>query len=85
MASGSVNYIYFRIELSAVKAAPEAVYQIERYAQEFAYRFSVPTRQQYRVHLLFAEIFDDEAGKGLDNIVINGQPALKGFDIFVSE
>jgi hypothetical protein len=84
MASGSVNYKETRIDVSAAGAAPQAVYQNERYARDFAYRFAVPTGQQYRVRLHFAEIFDEAAGQRLENIAINGQPVLKGFDIFAA-
>jgi hypothetical protein len=84
MASGSVNSKEIRIDVSAANAAPEAVYQYERYAQDFAYSFPVPAGRQYRVRLHFAEIFDDGAGQRLENIAINGQPVLKAFDIFTA-
>jgi hypothetical protein len=84
MACGSVNYNDSRIDVSASNAAPEAIYQSERYAQDFAYSFVVPKGRQYRVRLHFAEIFDNAAGKRLENIQINGQPVLEDFDIFTA-
>ena len=36
------------------------------------------------MRLHFAEIFDDAAGRRLENILINGQPVLKDFDIFAA-
>jgi len=84
MESGSVNYKDSNIDLSVANAAPEPVYQYERYAEDFAYKFPVRAGQQYRVRLHFAEIFDDVAGKRLENIEINGGPVLKAFDIFVA-
>ena len=34
------------------------------------------------MRLHFAEIFDDGAGRRLENIYLNGKPVLKDFDIF---
>jgi predicted alpha-1,2-mannosidase len=82
MAAGHVNFKDSKIDLSVDHAAPEAVYQSERYAEDFAYSFPVPTGQQYHVRLHFAEVFDDVAGKRLENIAINGRAVLEGFDIY---
>jgi predicted alpha-1,2-mannosidase len=84
MESGSVNYKDSKIDLSAPNAAPEPVYQYERYAQDFAYKFPVRAGRHYLVRLHFAEIFDEVAGKRLENIEINGQPVLNAFDIFTA-
>jgi hypothetical protein len=44
----------------------------------------VPNGGPFLVRLHFAEIFDDGAGKRLENITINGQPVLTNFDIFAA-
>ena len=36
------------------------------------------------MRLHFAEIFDDGAGQRMENVLINGQPVLKDFDIFAA-
>jgi len=82
MPSGSVNSKVVSIDTSAPNAAPAAVYQTERYAKDFSYVYSVPKGGRYLVRLHFAEIFDDGAGRRLEDIQINGRPALKDFDIF---
>jgi len=84
MESGAVNSKASKIDLSAHNAAPEPVYQCERYAQDFAYKFPVHSGRHYLVRLHFAEIFDEVPGKRLENIEINGQPVLKAFDIFTT-
>jgi predicted alpha-1,2-mannosidase len=84
MLSGAVNRCAAAIDTSTENAAPAGVYQTERYAQDFSYRYPVPKNGRYLVRLHFAEIFDDGAGRRLENILINGQPVLKDFDIFAA-
>jgi predicted alpha-1,2-mannosidase len=84
MLSGEVNHKDSSIDVSVPHAAPPGVYQSERYGQDFTHRIVVPTGQRYLVRLHFAEIFDDVAGKRLENIEINGQPVLKAFDVFTA-
>jgi hypothetical protein len=72
------------VDTSAAGAAPAAVYQSERYGQDFAYRFAVPTDGKYHVRLHFAEVFDDGAARRIENIELNGKPVLTNFDIFVA-
>jgi predicted alpha-1,2-mannosidase len=84
MLYGSVNGARPRIDTSAPNSAPEAVYQCERYARDFTYTFPVPATGRYLVRLHFAEIFDDGPGRRVENIHINGKPALTNFDIFVA-
>ena len=82
MFSGQVNHNDAVVDASAPHAAPIALYQSERYGHDFTHSFAVPTGQHYLVRLHFAEIFDDGAGRRMENIEINGHPVLKGFDIF---
>ena len=82
MLYGNANKAQPAIDRSAPNAAPAAVYQSERYARDFTYTFPVPSPGRYLVRLHFAEIFDDGAGRRVENIHINGQPVLTNFDIF---
>jgi predicted alpha-1,2-mannosidase len=82
MCAGEVNHRDASVDVSVPHAAPAAVYQNERYGENFVHTFPVPAGRHYLVRLHFAEIFDDSAGKRLENIEINGQPVLKDFDIF---
>ena len=84
MLYGSVNRAQPQIDTSAANAAPAAVYQSERYGRDFTYAFPVPNTGPYLVRLHFAEIFDDGAGRRVENIYINGKPVLADFDIFVA-
>lgn len=84
MVSGSMNHVDSPIDTSAPHAAPAAVYQSECYASDFAYTFPVPKDGHYLVRLHFAEIFDNGAGKRLENIAINGQTVLTNLDIFAA-
>jgi hypothetical protein len=84
MLYGNVNRAGNRIDTSTANAAPAAVYQSERYGRDFTYTFPVPGTGRYLVRLHFAEIFDDGAGRRVENIHINGKPALTNFDIFVA-
>jgi predicted alpha-1,2-mannosidase len=84
MTEGSENQANSDIDTSAPHAAPDAVYQSERYASDFTYSFPVPANEHYVVRLHFAEIFDNGAGMRLENIALNGQPVLTNFDIFAA-
>ena len=81
MVDGSTNYKRVRIDTSAAHAGPEAIYQSERYSQDFAYVFEVPKDGRYQVRLHFAEIFDSEPGSRVEDISLNGKVVLKDFDI----
>ena len=82
MASGAVNAKMVSINTSAPNAAPAGVYQTERYGKDFSYIYPVPKDGRYLVRLHFAELFDDGAGRRLENIYLNGKPVLQDFDIF---
>jgi hypothetical protein len=81
MLDGATNGKKVRIDTSAANAAPEAVYQSERYSQDFCYSFEVPKDSRYLVRLHFAELFDSEPGQRVENISINGKAVLPEFDI----
>lgn len=84
MLYGSVNRAGASVNTSVPNAAPVQVYQSERYGKDFTYTFPVPKTGRYLVRLHFAEIFDDAAGRRVENIRINGKPVLTNFDIFVA-
>jgi predicted alpha-1,2-mannosidase len=80
-ADGSINQSSStRIDAGAPNAAPEAVYQGERYGDPLTYTIPVP-KGRYTVRLHFAEIFDGDPGARIENISINGDEVLKNFEI----
>jgi len=81
---GGVNHKEVAIDTSAAHAAPAGVYQTERYAKDLSCTYPVPKSGRYLVRLHFAEIFDNEAGKRRENVLINGQPVLQDFDIYAA-
>jgi predicted alpha-1,2-mannosidase len=78
---GGINHADSAVDTGVPNAAPEAVYQNERYGQDFTYKFPVPLGGHYLVRLHFAEVFDDSPGKRIENIAVNGTPKLPNFDI----
>jgi predicted alpha-1,2-mannosidase len=84
MIEGDENSANSSINTSASNAAPAAVYQSERYGKDFAYTFAVPEGQRYLVRLHFAEIFDNGAGRRIENVFINQHEVLTNLDIFAA-
>jgi predicted alpha-1,2-mannosidase len=84
MIYGSVNHVDSSIDTSAPAAAPAAVYQGERYGRDFTYTFAVPRDRHYLVRLHLAEIFDNGAGRRIENIFINHREVLTNLDIFAA-
>jgi predicted alpha-1,2-mannosidase len=82
MDEGGENSADATVDTSAPNAAPAAVYESERYGNDFSYVFPVPRDQRYLVRLHFAEIFDNGAGSRLENVYINRRPVLSDFDIY---
>jgi len=70
------------VDTNTPNAAPEGVYQSERYGKDFTYTFPVPAGQRYTVRLHFAEVFDSGVGERLENIYINRRQVLTNLDIF---
>ena len=81
LTDGAVSANGNQIDTSVPNAAPAAVYQSERYDQDMTYAYDVPKDRKYTVRLHFAEIFDGDPGMRIENIQINGKPALTEFDI----
>lgn len=82
---GDVYAVASPIDRSAVNVAPEAVYQHERFGPDFTYSIPAPVPpagKSYTVRLHFAELYDQAAGKRLQDVFINGQQVLTKFDIY---
>jgi predicted alpha-1,2-mannosidase len=83
MLDGQQNSTEAPVEVNVAHAAPAAIYQCERYANDFTWSYSVP-KGRYTVRLHFADVFDKEAGQRLENAAINGSQVLKNFDIIAT-
>ncbi len=81
MEAGSTNANNSTVDVSAPNAAPQAVYQSERYGADFSYRLPVPAGRRYTVRLHFAEIFGATPGERVQNIDINGTRVLSNFSV----
>jgi len=84
MLDGLTNHTDAAVEAASPNAAPAAVYQSERYGNDFTYELPVPTDRSYTVRLHFAEVFDKDAGQRLQNVEINGATVLSNFDIIAT-
>ena len=81
---GSANSTGTAIDVTAASAAPMAVYQTGRYGT-FSYAFpGLTPGAPYLVRLHFAETYWNAAGKRVQNVTVNGSPALTNFDIFAA-
>jgi Malectin domain len=65
-------------------AAPQGVYQSERYGNVTYTLPSLVASASYTVRLHFAELFQTAAGKRKFNVAINGTTVLSNFDIFAT-
>ncbi|HVY39038.1 MAG TPA: malectin domain-containing carbohydrate-binding protein [Polyangia bacterium] len=65
-------------------AAPQGVYQSERYGNVTYTLPSLVPAAAYTVRLHFAELFQTAAGKRTFNVAINGTTVLSSFDIFAA-
>jgi len=76
MSDGETYAHPVAIDRTAANAAPEAVYQHERFAPEIVYAIPAPTSpagKSYLVRLHFAELYDEGVGKRRQDVVINGE------------
>lgn len=82
---GATSYTDGAINLSGVSnAAPQAVYQTDRWGVS---TYTVPDLtpgKQYTVRLHFAEYYWTKAGQRRFNVAINGANVLSNFDIFAT-
>ena len=79
--AGSFNTKDVAVNTNVPNAAPEKIYQTERYGSDITYKYPVPKGATYTVRLHFAEIFSPKAGDRLENISINGKVVLPKLDI----
>ena len=79
--NGAVNGNDGAVDVNVPGAAPEKVYQTERYGNDVSYAYPVPQGATYTVRLHFAEIFGAAPGERVENISINGQPVLTNFSV----
>jgi hypothetical protein len=84
-SGGSTYATTASIDTSAVtNAAPQGVYQTERYGN-FSYTFpNLKAGAQYTVRLHEAEIYWSSSGQRTFNVAINGQQVLSNFDIYAA-
>lgn len=72
------------INTSAANAAPQAVYQTQRYVP-FTYVLSqLAPDATYTVRMHFAETYWTAAGKRIFNVSLNGSPVLTNFDVYAN-
>ena len=74
------------VNTSVAHAAPASVYQSERYGA-FSYIIPLPMlpgRRAYTVRLHFAEIADNQLGRRLQTVRINGRDVLAHLDLFAA-
>ena len=71
------------IDTSAPNAAPQVVYQSERWGA-FTYTVPVPVATTYTVRLHFAETKFTSVGARVFSVAINGRQVLTNFDIFAA-
>lgn len=81
-SSGNTSGARVPVNTDVPNAAPEAIYQSERYGSDISFSFAVPRGKSYNVRLHFAEIFVDEPNQRIQNVQINGTQVLSNFDIF---
>jgi hypothetical protein len=84
MLDGQANHTDAAVDASAPNAAPAAVYQSERYGNDFTYEFPVPKNRRYTVRLHFAEVFDHDPGQRIENVAVNGKTVLQNLDIIAA-
>ncbi|UOQ69960.1 malectin domain-containing carbohydrate-binding protein (plasmid) [Hymenobacter volaticus] len=60
----------------------DALYQTERYGQQFGYAFPVSRGQQYQVVLHFAEVYATQVGQRVFDVALEGTKVLDNYDIY---
>jgi uncharacterized repeat protein (TIGR02543 family) len=82
-SGGTARTVTSGITMSGVvNAAPQAVYQAERYGNATYTLPNLTAGTQYTVRLHFAELYWTAAGKRKFNVQINGGTVLSNFDIY---
>jgi trimeric autotransporter adhesin len=72
------------INTSAANAAPQAVYQTQRYVPFTYVMTGLVPEATYTVRMHFAETFWTAAGKRIFNVNLNGSPVLTNLDVYAT-
>ena len=87
-ANGTIATTSTAIDVSAANAAPQAVYQSQRFGQFARTVSGLTPGSAYTVRLHFAELYFGygRAGTGqrMFNVAVNGAPVLSNFDVFAT-
>jgi len=84
-SGGTSRTVTNTINVSGVtNAAPQAVYQSERYGNVTYTLPSLVAGASYTVRLHFAELFQTASGKRVFNVAINSTTVLSNLDIFAT-
>ena len=84
-SGGTARTVTNTISISGLtNAAPQGVYQSERYGNVTYTLPSLVASASYTVRLHFAELFQTAAGRRTFNVAINGTTVLSNFDIFAT-
>ncbi|WP_375437481.1 malectin domain-containing carbohydrate-binding protein, partial [uncultured Hymenobacter sp.] len=59
-----------------------AIYQSERYGNQFNYAFAVSSGKQYQVVLHFAEVYATQVGQRVFDVALEGNTVLDNYDIY---
>lgn len=82
---GNTSSTSHAIDVSGAGAAPESVYQVERYGDSFNYQIpGFMPGGVYTVRLHFSEDTATAAGQRTFNVTINSVPVLDHFDVFAA-
>jgi len=82
-SAGSTSSTTNAVDTSASNAAPQLVYQSERWGS-FNYTLPLPGAACYTMRLHFAETKWTSVGARIFSVAINGQTVLTNFDIFAA-
>ena len=84
-SGGTTRTVTNTINLTGLtNAAPQGVYQSERYGNVTYTITGLTAGTVYTVRLHFAELFQTASGKRVFNVAINGTTVLTNFDIFAA-
>ena len=83
-SNGTMSSTSKTINVNVANAAPEALYQSQRYGAMQRVFTGLTPNATYTVRLHFAELYYNGAGQRKFNVAINGAPDLSNFDVFAA-
>ena len=83
-SNGTISTTSKTINVNVPNAAPEPVYQSQRYGAMQRVFTGLSAGATYTVRLHFAELYYSSAGARRFNVAINGAPELTNFDVFAA-